>query len=85
MKKKNKFKLGTWITSFNPPALEIISELKFDWICIDMEHSTINFDQLAILISIIQKSQIEAWVRVGNNELLQIKKSLFLRKNLKLQ
>ena len=27
MKKKNKFKLGTWITSFNPPALEIISEL----------------------------------------------------------
>ena len=78
MKKKNKFKLGTWITSFNPPALEIISELKFDWICIDMEHSTINFDQLAILISIIQKSQIEAWVRVGNNELLQIKKSLDL-------
>jgi len=78
MKKKNKFKLGTWITSFNPPALEIISELKFDWICIDMEHSTINFDQLAILISIIQKSQIEAWVRVGKYELLQIKKSLDL-------
>lgn len=78
MKKKNKFKLGTWITSFNPSALEIISELKFDWICVDMEHSTINFEQLSILTSIIQKSKIEAWVRVGNNELLQIKKSLDL-------
>ena len=76
--KKNRFKLGTWITSFNPSALEIISELKFDWICVDMEHSTINFDQLSILISIIQKSKIEAWVRVGNNELLEIKKSLDL-------
>ncbi len=78
MKKKNKFKLGTWITSFNPSALEIISELKFDWICVDLEHSTINFEQLSILTSIIQKSKIEAWVRVGNNELLQIKKSLDL-------
>ena len=78
MKKKNRFKLGTWITSFNPSALEIISDLEFDWICIDMEHSTINFDQLSILISIIQKSKIEAWVRVGNNELLEIKKSLDL-------
>jgi len=78
MKKKNRFKLGTWITSFNPSALEIISDLEFDWICIDMEHSTINFDQLSILTSIIQKSKIEAWVRVGNNDSLQIKKCLDL-------
>ena len=78
MKKKNKFKLGTWITSYNPQALEIISDLKFDWIGIDMEHSPINFDQLSVLISIIQRSRIKAYVRVGNNEILEIKKTLDL-------
>ena len=78
MKKKNKYKLGTWITSYNPSALEIISDANFDWICIDREHSTINFEQLSYLISVIQKANKEAWVRVGNNDLLEIKKTLDL-------
>ena len=78
MKKKNKYKLGTWVTSFNPAALEIITNIKFDWICIDIEHSPITFDQLSVLISVIHKSNIEAFVRIGKNDILEIKKSLDL-------
>ena len=63
--KEKKFKLGTWITSFNPDSLEIIASFKFDWIAVDLEHSTISFEQLSIMISIIQKTGTEAWVRVG--------------------
>ena len=68
MKKKKKFKLGTWITSFNRDSLEIIASFKFDWIAVDLEHSTISFEQLSIMISIIQKTGTEAWVRVGKND-----------------
>ncbi len=78
MRKKRKFKLGTWITSYNPAATEIITSFNFDWVCVDKEHSTISFKELHHLVSIIQNSKKEAWVRVGNNELLEIKKSLDL-------
>ena len=78
MKKKKKFKLGTWITSFNPDSLEIIASFKFDWIAVDLEHSTISFEQLSIMISIIQKTGTEAWVRVGKNDEYLIKKTLDL-------
>lgn len=78
MKKKKKFKLGTWITSFNRDSLEIIASFKFDWIAVDLEHSTISFEQLSIMISIIQKTGTEAWVRVGKNDEYLIKKTLDL-------
>ena len=81
MIKKKKFKTGTWITTYNPSALEIVTEYNFDWICIDIEHSPISFDQLSVLISIIQQSNIEAFVRVGKNDILEIKKTLDLGVN----
>ena len=78
MKKKKNFKLGTWITSFNLDSLEIITSFKFNWIAIDLEHSTISFEQLSIMISFIQKTGTEAWVRVGKNDEYLIKKTLDL-------
>ena len=78
MKKKNNFKLGTWITTFNPNSLEIIASFEFNWIAIDLEHSTISFEQLSIMIDIIQKTGTEAWVRVGKNDEYLIKKTLDL-------
>ena len=40
---------------------------------IDLEHSTISFEQLSIMIDIIQKTGTEAWVRVGKNDEYLIK------------
>ena len=46
MIKKKKFKTGTWITTYNPSALEIVTEYNFDWICIDIEHSPISIESV---------------------------------------
>ena len=45
---------GTWITLSEPSITEIVTEFEFDWICIDLEHSVIDYYQMQILISIIQ-------------------------------
>ena len=49
-----KRELGTWITLSEPSITEIVTEFEFDWICIDLEHSVIDYNQMQILISIIQ-------------------------------
>jgi len=74
--KQNKIKLGSWITTFNPSAAQLMSSLGFKWLCIDMEHSTITFDQMEILIAIIESNGSEPFVRVGKNDKLYIKKAL---------
>ena len=59
---KNFF--GTWITSFSLPVCDLISSKKFNWICIDMEHSTISLEQMSIMIDIIHKNKKKCYVRV---------------------
>ena len=58
MKKKNKAKIGTWITTYNPSALDVISKCNFDWICIDMEHSSITLEQLENLLNVLDKNNL---------------------------
>ena len=77
MKKINKkIKIGSWITTFNPSAVHLMSSLGFKWLCIDMEHSTITFDQMSVLISTIEENGSTPFVRVGSNDKLHIKKAL---------
>ena len=71
-----KKKIGAWITTFNPSATHLMSSLGFKWLCIDMEHSTITFDQMGVLISTIENNGSIPFVRVGSNEKLHIKKAL---------
>ena len=74
--KKNYKNIGTWITTFNPSAAHLMSSLGFGWLCIDMEHSTITFDQMSTLISAIDNNGSVPFVRVGSNDKLNIKKAL---------
>jgi|TARA_B100000959_G_scaffold285760_1_gene361600 2-dehydro-3-deoxyglucarate aldolase len=75
-KNKKKIKIGSWIITYNPAATHLMSSLGFKWLCIDMEHSTITFDQMEILISIIESNDAVPFVRVGSNDKLYIKKAL---------
>ena len=68
MKNKN---IGSWITTYNPAATELMSNLGFKWLCIDLEHSSIDFFQMEHLISIIKKNGCLPFVRVGKNSPLQ--------------
>ena len=40
----------------------------FDWLCIDMEHSQIDINNLLNLIIAIQGRKLKAYVRVGSND-----------------
>tara|TARA_Y100000590_G_scaffold432312_1_gene548196 strand:- start:2536 stop:3270 length:735 start_codon:yes stop_codon:yes gene_type:complete len=71
-----KINIGSWITTYNPSATHLMSHLGFKWLCIDMEHSTINFDQMSELISTIKSNNSIPFVRVGSNNQLEIKKAL---------
>ena len=72
--KKNT--IGTWITLNNPSTAEILSDCGFDWLCVDMEHSTIDYSEAQLLIATIQSKGIKAYVRVGENNNRIIKRVL---------
>ena len=74
----NKAKIGTWITTYNPSALDVISKCNFDWICIDMEHSSITLEQLENLLNVLDKNKSNSFVRVSDNNKTEIKKVLDL-------
>ena len=72
--KKNT--IGSWITLGHPSIAEIMGNFKFDWLCVDMEHSVIDFFEAQQLISTIQSKGILAFVRVGENNSRIIKRVL---------
>jgi 2-dehydro-3-deoxyglucarate aldolase len=72
--KKNT--IGSWITLGHPSIAEIMGNFKFDWLCVDMEHSAIDFFEAQQLISTIQSKGVLAFVRVGENNSRIIKRVL---------
>ena len=71
-----KVKIGSWITLNNPSIAEIMADAGFDWLCVDMEHSVIDYFEAQQLIMAIQSKGIKAYVRVGENNTRIIKRVL---------
>ena len=65
--KKNKLTLGCWVTIPNPLIPEILSPAGFDWLCVDLEHTSIDLNQLLALIISIENQKMVPLVRVGEN------------------
>ena len=74
----NKSSIGAWILTYNPAATDVISKSGFDWVCIDLEHSSLNFTELSVLLNVLEKNKTESFVRVSSNDKTQIKKALDL-------
>ena len=73
-KNKLKYKLknniqtyGSWITIPSPIIPEIMSIANFDWLCVDLEHSSIDLNDLLSIIISIENNNIAPIVRVGEN------------------
>ena len=66
----------TWVTTFNPDFLEVLSNTGFGWIAIDMEHSCISIKEFYILVGISKKLKLETFVRLDKSDHILIKKSL---------
>ncbi len=57
--------IGSWITISHPSVAEILANAGFDWLVVDMEHSSISITGAEELIRIIHLSGLPALVRVG--------------------
>ena len=40
---KNKLSIGSWITLGHMGIVEVMAGAGFDWLCIDLEHSVIDY------------------------------------------
>jgi len=74
--KNNELTIGSWITISHLSVIEIMATAGFDWLCVDMEHTSIDLYTAQILITTIQSKNIKALVRVSKNEEVIIKKVL---------
>ncbi len=68
--------IGTWITIGHSSIVEILCDAGFDWLTIDLEHNTINQENLRNLIIAGQAKSIPMLVRVPKNDEVFIKKAL---------
>ena len=71
---RNKVSIGSWITLPDASVTEIMARADFDWLTLDLEHSSININQAQELIRIIELSGKTPLVRVGANDPLIIKR-----------
>ena len=58
--------LGSWITIGDNKVTEILSISGFDWLAVDLEHSTIDINKAGDLIRIISMNEITPLVRLTN-------------------
>lgn len=74
--KSKELTIGSWISFGFVQTCEIMAKADFDWLVIDMEHTTIGYNQCLNLIQIIESNGVVPLVRVGANEQLQIKRAM---------
>jgi len=70
---KNEILLGSWITLAHPSIAEILASAGYDWLVVDMEHTTISIEQAGELIRVIDLCGVVPLVRLTSNSADQIK------------
>lgn len=73
---KSSVSIGSWITLNHFSIVEMMADAGFDWLCVDMEHSVIDYYEAEKLIATIQAKGLKAYVRVGENNPRIIKRVL---------
>ena len=72
--KNNELSIGSWITLGHPSIAEIFARAGFDWLVVDLEHSTITMEAAAELIRVIDLCGVSPLVRLTSNHPDQIKR-----------
>jgi 2-dehydro-3-deoxyglucarate aldolase len=70
----NRQTYGSWITLCHSLIPEILASAGFDWLVVDMEHSSIELNDLLPLIISIEANHMVPLVRVGENNPALIKR-----------
>jgi len=66
--------MGSWLSLAHPSIAEIMCKSGFDWVCIDLEHSSIGLREAEDLIRVIDLSGKIPLVRLSSNDPVQIKR-----------
>ena len=74
--KNNKLTIGSWIMMNDLISVEVMALAGFEWLVIDIEHTSIDMQATENLIRTIQANKMFALVRVSKNEEVVIKKVL---------
>jgi len=65
--------IGSWITLAHPAIAEIMAGAGFDWLAVDLEHSSITIREAEDLIRVIELCGVTPLVRLSANDPVQIK------------
>ena len=68
--------IGTWLSLPNESVAEIFAKAGYDWVVIDLEHSSININQAEQLIRVIDLAGSKPFVRLSGHSASQIKRVL---------
>lgn len=68
--------LGTWITLYHRALVEIACDSGLDWVCVDLEHSSIDLDQAATLITLANSKNTFPFVRLHSNDPVLVKRMM---------
>lgn len=74
--KNNELSIGSWITIGHTAVVDVMASAGFDWLVVDLEHTSIDLNTAHNLIATIQSHGMKALVRVSKNEEVIIKKVL---------
>ena len=72
--RQNQLTLGSWITLGHSSIAEILAMAGYDWLVVDMEHTTISIEQAGELIRVIDLCGVAPLVRLTSNHPDQIKR-----------
>ena len=70
----SRLSVGSWVQIGHPAVVEIMASAGFDWLAVDLEHSTITLREAEDLIRIIDLKRVIPFVRLSSNNPEQIKR-----------
>jgi len=71
---KKELTIGSWLSFGFTPVTEMMLKAGFDWLVIDLEHTSISIDQAFGMIQLIEQSGSVSLARVGKNDEYLIKR-----------
>jgi len=74
--KNNQLTIGSWVTIGHTAIVDIMASAGFEWLVVDLEHTSIDLSTAHNLIATIQANGMKALVRVSKNEEVIIKRVL---------
>ncbi len=74
--REGKQTIGSWLGIGNEYTAELMANLGFDWLCVDMQHGLIGYNELKIMLPALSTTSVTPLVRVPWNEPSAIMKAL---------